>query len=91
MYYLFLFSLSVLLKIFVYTHCIILTGTGTVTVKIPNAAPFNYPETEADTWPVIVMLKYLTMVIELPQYENDFLRCELSGSEFLALVSVMVN
>ena len=63
-------------------------GSGTMTVKIPNAAPFIHPETEADTWPVVVMLKYLTMVIELPQYENDFLRCELSGSDFLALVSI---
>ena len=58
-----------------------------MTVKIPDAAPFTHPEAEADTWTIVVMLKYLKMVIELPQYENDFLRCEMSGAEFLAMVS----
>lgn len=54
-------------------------------VHVKAAAPFPRPYDTAHTWSVTVMARYLTEVMELPQYENNFLRYEINGYAFLCL------
>jgi hypothetical protein len=54
-------------------------------VHVKAATPFPRPYDTAHTWSVTVMARYLTDVMELPQYETNFLRYEINGYAFMCL------
>ena len=60
-----------------------LTNPPVVTVKA--AKPFPYAYDTAHTWSVSITFRYLEEVIELPQYETNFLRYEINGYALLCL------
>lgn len=54
-------------------------------IQLPKVKKFPYPAHTCHNWSVIVMIEYLSTVIELPQYEENFLRYEINGYGFLCL------
>eukprot|EP01041_Mallomonas_annulata_P002211 gene2211-4299_t len=57
------------------------------TFKVIAPKSFDLPLHMAYTWNVQTVVKYLIVHLELPQYEKDFLRCEIDGYEFISLDS----
>ena len=55
------------------------------TIIVQQAEPFGQPLNEAFAWNVETVQDYLRSVIELPQYEKEFLRCEINGRNFICL------
>ena len=60
-----------------------IANPSVVTVKA--AKPFPYAYDMAHSWTVSVAYRYLEEVMELPQYETNFLRYEINGYALLCL------
>ena len=52
-------------------------------IPVPPMPPFPSLLSEAHTWGIPVMTKYLRDELELPMYEVAFLRSEMTGRKFL--------
>ena len=59
-------------------------------VKVPRASPFVADESDANAWGIPTVLRYLKDVIELPQYEEEFIRFEVTGFAFLCLAKDVI-
>lgn len=59
-------------------------------VKVPRASPFIAEESDANAWGIPTVLRYLKDVIELPQYEGEFIRFEVTGFAFLCLAKDVI-
>ena len=54
-------------------------------IKMPPAPPFLYKFGDADKWSIPQVLKYLKDVMELEQYQDNFMRSEINGYAFICL------
>ena len=54
-------------------------------IVVPPSAAFPNEESDAINWSVSVVLKYLKLKLELPQYIDNFKRFEVDGLKFLSL------
>ena len=62
-----------------------------IKVNVPASHPFSKFYGTAYKWGVTTVLNYLKEVIELPQYEDAFLRYEINGYSFICLDDKTVN
>jgi hypothetical protein len=63
----------------------------TKTIKIDAKPTFTSPDHDAHRWSVLVCAKYLVDVLEMPQYEEAFLRAEVSGAKLLSFDDVQLS
>jgi hypothetical protein len=59
-------------------------------VTVPKSASFIGDESDANAWGIPTVLKYLSNVIELSQYEAELIRFEVNGFAFLCLAKDVI-
>ena len=59
-------------------------------ITVPKAEAFIADEADANSWGIPTMIKYLKCVIELPQYEEVFLKFEVNGFAYLCLAKDII-
>jgi hypothetical protein len=59
--------------------------------EVPTAAEFPNDETEANSWSISVVSKYLKSKLEMPQYVDNFKRHEIDGQKLITLDEEQVH
>lgn len=60
-------------------------------ISVPKPKPFVGDDSDANSWGIPTVVKYLKDVIELPQYEAEFLRFEVNGLALLCLANDVIS